>query len=170
MTTSDVIAIVSVCIAGLALGWSIWAGRKASVATAKANELHKQQNVLHEQHVAIQKHLVQIEEWRDGEKQIQSLKAIIRAELGTTDSGHDRLFVLNKGQGTARNVKITLDGEPLLEHEAIPDGEEEAKTIGPESEVSYCVIISMDCVPSFEFEATWDDDSGQQGQYCTTLK
>jgi len=41
--------------------------------------------------------------------------------------------------------------------------------IGPESEISYCMAVSNSCHPPFELEATWDDDSGQQGRYGTTL-
>jgi len=162
MNASDAMAIASICIAGLALVQSWLAGRKASKATREANDLIKQQ-------VALQDRLTQIEQSREHAKLIQSLQAVIRAVLRKTDRGSWRLFVLNTGQGTARNVTITLDGKPLLEHDAVPRGEQEAKTIGPESDVSYCMAISSGCHPPFEFEATWDDNSGQQGRYGTTL-
>jgi hypothetical protein len=162
MDESEIIAVASACIAGLALVQSWLAGRKASKATAEANDLIKQQ-------VAIQDRLTQIEQSREHAKLMQSLQAVIRAVLTKTDRSSWRLFVTNTGQGTARNVTITLDGKPLLEHEAIPRGEQEARTIGPESEISYCMAICSGCTPPFELEATWDDDSGQQGRYGTTL-
>ena len=162
MNASDAIAIVSVCIAGPALMQSWRATREALKATREANELMKQQ-------VVLQDRLTQIEQSREHAKLMQSLQAVIRAVLRKTDRSSWRLFVVNTGQGTARNVTITLDGKPLLEHEAVPRGEQEAKIIGPESEVSYCMAITMGRHPPFEFQATWDDDSGQQGRYGTTL-
>jgi hypothetical protein len=162
MNPSDAIAIVPVCIAGLALVQSWRAGREASKATREANGLIKQQ-------VAIQDRLTQIEQSREHVKLIQSLQAVIRAVLRKTERSSWRLFVMNTGQGTARNVTITLDGKPLLEHGVVPRGEQEAKRIGPESEISYCMAVSFSCHPPFEFEVTWDDDSGQQGRYGTTL-
>ena len=112
MATSEVIAVASACIAGLALVQSWLAGRKASKATAEANDLIKQQ-------VALQDRLTQIEQSREHAKLMQSLQAVIRAVLRKTDRGNWRLFVTNTGQGTARNVTITLDGKPLLEPASI---------------------------------------------------
>lgn len=162
MDALEIIAVASACIAGLALVQSWLAGRKATKATAEANDLIKQQ-------VALQDRLTQIEQSREHAKLMQSLQAVIRTELRQTDGGNYRLFIVNTGQGTARNIAIALDGKPLLEHEAIPRGEQEAKAIGPESEISYCMATHMQCAPPFELEATWDDDSGQQGRYGTTL-
>jgi len=162
MTASNVIAIVSVCIAGLAL-WRSWrAGREASEATREANDLMKQQVALHER-------LTQIEQSREQARLMQSLQAALRAELRKSPGGTWRLFVINTGQGEARDVAIMLDGKPLLEHDAVPRGEEEAKTIGPESEISYCMALAFSCHPPFEFEATWSDDSGEPGHYETTV-
>lgn len=162
MTATDIIAIASACVAALALAQSWRAGREASKATREANDLIRQQ-------VSLQDRLTQIEQSREHARLIQSLRATIRAVLRKTDRGSWRLFVLNTGEGTARNVTLTLDGKPLLEHDVVPRGEQEAKTIGPGSDVSYCMAISRGCHPPFEFEATWDDDSGQRGTYGTTL-
>lgn len=162
MSTTDVIAILSICVAGLALIQSWRAGREASKATREANDLIKQQ-------VALQERLTLIEQSREHAKLINSLQAVLRAKLCKTGGNNWRLFVINTGQGTARNVTITLDGKPLLEHPAVPHGEQETKLIGPESEISYCMAVSFGCTPPFELAATWDDDSGQQGRYSTTL-
>ena len=141
MITADVIAAVSVLIAGVALVQSWLTGRKQ---------------------VLLQDRLTQIEQSREHARLMQLLQATIRAELCETDRGSWRLFVFNTGQGTARNIVIKLDDEPLLEPEV--------KIIGPESKISYYMPITIDeYYPPFEFEATWDDDSGQQGRYGTTL-
>jgi hypothetical protein len=138
------------------------ARREAGKTTREANSLLKEQ-------VALQDRLTQIEQSREHAKLMQSLQAAIRATLRKVDASSWRLVVVNTGQGTARNVGLTLDSKPLLEHGAIPRGEHEAKTIGPESEVSYCMAIHRSCRPPFELTVTWDDDSGQKGHYGTTL-
>ncbi len=163
MSVSDIVAIVSVCIAGLALLWSWHVGRQAAKATRETNDLAKRQ-------LALQDRLAKIEQSREHAKLIQSLKAVLRASLERTDRGGWRLVVANTGQGTARNVTITLDGEPLLEHRAVPRGEKEAKLIGPESAISYHIALHSSCRPPFALAGTWDDDSGQRGHYETTLK
>lgn len=162
MSTPEVIAVASACIAGLALVQSWLAGRKASKATAEANDLIKQQ-------VALQDRLTQIEQSREHAKLMQSLQAVLRAELRQTDGGNYRLFIINTGQGTARNMAIALDGKPMMEHPAMSGNKDEIRMIGPDSEVSCAMGLTRGCRPPFELEATWDDDSGQQGRYGTTL-
>jgi len=162
MNMSDIISLISVVVAAVALLNSWRAGRQAHKATREANELVKQQ-------VALQDRLAQIEQSREHARLMQTLQAALRAELRQTGQSSWRLFVLNTGSSPARNVTIMLDGKPLLEHDAVPRGEQEANLIGPESDVSYCIAPGSDCSPPFELEATWDDDSGQQGQYGTTL-
>ena len=87
MDESEIIAVASACIAGLALVQSWLAGRKASKATAEANDLIKQQ-------VALQDRLTQIEQSREHAKLMQSLQAVLRAELRQTDGGNYRLFII----------------------------------------------------------------------------
>jgi len=162
LNTSDIIAIGSVLIAGLALLQSWRASRDAANATRENNALMKKQ-------VAIQDRLTQIEQSREQAKIIQSLKADLRAEIRQVKQSTWRLFVTNGGRGTARNVRVMLDGKPLLEHDVIPGGQEEVKIIGPKSEISCCMAMSYSCSPPFDFDVTWEDDTGQQGLYRTTL-
>lgn len=162
MTASDILALVAAIIAGIALLRSWWAGREAANATREANDLSKQQ-------VALQERITSIEESREQARVREALKANLRAELRRTGQNSWRLFIQNTGSSPARNVTITLDGQPILEHEIIPRGEQETKLIGPQSEVSFLTAVTMDCDPPFEFEVTWDDDSGEQGLFATTL-
>ena len=162
MNASEVIAIVSVVVAFLALPQSWRAGHQAAKAGRESNVLFKQQ-------VALQDRLAQIEQSREHAESVRSLQAVLRAELRRTGINSWRLLVMNKGQGTARNLAITLDSKPLLEHPVFSGGQEEAKLIGPESSISYCISVSHGCAPPFELVATWGDDSGQQGQYSTTV-
>lgn len=148
MNISDAIAIGSVCVAVLSLAAAVYFGVK---------------------NIRLQQRLLELEQEREKAKYVQSLQAQIRAGLRETGPSSWRLVVANTGRGTARNVRARLDGVPLLEHDAIPGGEQEVMTIGPDSEISYCMAITRACRPPFEFDVTWDDDSGQQGRYGTTL-
>ena len=169
MTVSDIIASVSVLIAGLAL-WRSWrAGRAASKATRDANEL--------------QERMVALEEAREKDRLTAKGTAILTAkiiaeQIAQRRSGRiDRhlLRVENTGAATAREVTILLDGKPVMEHPAVSSpavqhvNTEEIRVVGPGSHFHYVLALHQNLCPPFEFEATWDDDSGQQGRYATTL-
>jgi hypothetical protein len=162
VSISDVVAIVSTCIAGFALVWSWQVGRQTATTTREANDLARQQLVL-------QDRLAKIEQSREHAQLIQALQAMLRCSLERTDRGGWRLVVTNTGRGTAHNVAITIDDKPVLEHPAVPQGQDEATVIGPNSEISYIMALHMSCHPPFKLAATWDDESGVQGRYATTL-
>lgn len=169
MTSSDLIALGAtlVAVVGLVQGWR--AGRKADKATREANDLTKQHNDLVKQNLAVQERLAQIEQSREHDRLMQALQAVLTAELRQTDRGGHRLFIANAGQGTARNLAITLDGKPLAEHPATSGNKDGSRIIGPGAEASYYMSLNRSCHPPFELDAMWDDDSGQQGRFSTTL-
>lgn len=148
MSPSDVIALIAVVIAALAL-YSSWRTGKQS------NDL--------------QRRLVQIEQSREHAQIKQSLQAVLRAGLRNYGPESRRLFIRNSGQGTARNVKVTLDGKSIPEHPAVARDKQEASLIGPDSEISYLLPLTYDRLPPIKFSVTWDDDSGEPGQYNTIL-
>jgi len=133
---------------------------------------NKKSLTLQKEQTEMQKRITQIEESRERERAIQSQKACLKAELREVERNNHRyhcLVIENSGQGTARNVKATLDGKPILEHPAIASGQQEIILIGPDSEISYIAVITLDCSPPFEFKVTWEDGSGEPGEYETTL-
>lgn len=148
MSISDAVAIGSVCVAGLSLAAAVYFGVKNS---------------------RLQQRLVELEQEREKARYVQSLQAVLRAEIQNARHVSSSLVISNNGKGTARNVKVLLDAVPLLEHGAIPQGVEKVDLIGPESEISCPVAFTQACHPPFALELTWDDDSGQQGKYSTTL-
>lgn len=148
MSISDAVAIGSVCVAVLSLAAAVYFGIKNG---------------------RLQQRLVELEQEREKAKYVQSLQAVLRAEFRNARHVSSRLVISNSGKGTARSVKVLLDGVPLLEHDVIPKGVEKVDIIGPESEISYAIAIDRACHPPFALEMTWDDDSGQQGKYSTTL-
>ena len=159
MAVSDFIAICAIIVSII----SIYFSRCANQRSLK----------LQEEQIEIQKRITQIEESRERDRVIQSQKAYLKAKLqklqkqDKPNSYH--LVIENMGQGTARNVKAELDGKPIIKHPAIVSSQQETRTIGPGSEISYIAAITNDCSPPFEFKVTWEDDSCEPGEYETTL-
>ena len=160
MTISDLIAIGAVLVSLLSVCFSVHANKNSLTLQKEQTEM--------------QKRITQIEEAREQNRVIQSRKANLKAELREVKRNSYRLVIENSGQGTARNVKATLDGKPISEHPAIlfdKETKEDALIIGPHSGISYIMCITKDpgTSPPFEFKVAWEDDSGEPGKYETTL-
>jgi len=162
VTISDLIAIGKIVVPLLSIVVSLFSIYFSVHANKNSLTLQKEQTEM-------QKRITQIEEAREQNRVIQSRKANLKAELREVKRNSYRLVIENSGQGTARNVKATLDEKPILDHPAIVSGQQEITLIGPYSEISYITGLSSDCSPPFEFKVTWEDDSGEPGEYETTL-
>ncbi len=159
MAVSDFIAICAIIVSII----SIYFSRCANQRSLK----------LQEEQIEIQKRITQIEESRERDRVIQSQKAYLKAKLQKLQKKDERnsyhLVIENVGQGTARNVKAMLDRKPIIKHPAILPDQQEITLIGPASEISYIMAVTLSCSPPFEFKVTWEDDSGEPGEYITTL-
>ena len=158
MAISDLIAIGAILVSLLSIYFSFRANKNSLTLQKEQTEM--------------QKRITQIEESRERERAIQSKKACLKAELREVERNNrrsHRLVIENYGQGTARNVKATLDGMPILEHPAFIRSQQEIILISPHSKISYMADIKLSCSPPFEFKVTWEDDSGEPGEYETTL-
>ena len=116
-----------------------------------------------------QRRLVAIEEDREKERQLASRQACLRPELRKTGRHSYRLYIVNTGRAEARNVRVKLDGKPLAMHCAYVQGDEVPTHIGPDSEVSCLLALSLGCSPPFDIEIEWEDDSGLERTYRSTL-
>lgn len=162
MTISDLIAIGKIVVPLLSIVVSLFSIYFSVHANKNSLTLQKEQTEM-------QKRITQIEEAREQDRVIQSRKANLKAELREVKRNNYHLVIKNSGQGTARNVKATLDGKRISEHRAIASSDQEITLIGPGSEILYTVGITFDCSPPFKFKVTWEDDSGEPGEYETTL-
>jgi len=108
----------------------------------------------------MEKKLIRIEEQRDYDKKIKSLqadlRAVLRKEQGFSSSGKIttsyRLYIINRGETEARNIRIKLDGIPIEEHCALVKGFPMPSSIPPNDEVSYLLSVSFDCHSPFELD------------------
>jgi len=115
-----------------------------------------------------QRRVLAIEERRENERRLASLQAQLLPELRKTGSETYRLYLINRGMAEARNVRVTLDGVLLDPRKAI-QGNELPSLVGPSAEVSCILPMSIDCTPPFDVDVRWDDDSGVNRSYRTTL-
>jgi hypothetical protein len=99
-------------------------------------------------------------------------KAVLVAKLIAENRGRHKGFFLvieNRGEAIARRVRGRLNGTPFPAHrvwwEELPDD----LRIGPISDVRFVLAINDECMPPFDLDLTWQDDSGEAGNYKTTL-
>jgi len=116
-----------------------------------------------------QQRIVKIEEQREQNRRAQALQAILRPELRKTGRNSDRLYIVNQGAAEARNIRVEMDGKPLAEHPAAVRNDPMPDFVGPDSEIGCLLAFHMQCTPPFDLKITWDDDSGKDRIYRTTL-
>lgn len=147
-----------------------WAGVITATASlivaivAMVKSLHAQREAN-----TAQRRVVEIEERRERERRLDSLQANLHAEFRDLGDGSQRLYLFNRGAAEARDVRVRLNGTLLEEHCAGVRGVSMPSFIGAGAEVSYLLGISHQCAPPFQCEVLWDDDSGSDRSYRTTL-
>lgn len=113
--------------------------------------------------------IIAIEEQREEERRMESLQAKIQPKLVKTLSNSYRLYLINHGKAAARNIRVKLDEVPLAEHRATVRGDSMPSDVGPGGQISCLLALSVDCMPPFKIQILWDDDSGTDRSYVTTL-
>lgn len=98
---------------------------------------------------AAQRRIVEIEEQRERDRQMQRCQARLQPELRRQVSGSYRLYLVNHGESEARNIRVRLDGKPIREHCAAVQGDTLPDRVGPGGEVSCLLAISLDCAPPY---------------------
>lgn len=118
--------------------------------------------------------LLAIEEIRERDRVIHGKRARL---TGTTRKDEHARFILeisNNGEAEAQNVSVVLDGLPLHEHPVIPkqrlpNPPSDGFTLGPASHVRYILGPTQQTRGPFTLLLRWADESGQPGDYKTTL-
>lgn len=147
-----------------------WAGVFIAIASLIVSIIAMLKS-MHAQHEAnaVQRRIVHIEERREEERQLGSHQARLRLELRNMGSGSYRLYLINDGMAEARNVRVILDDLPLDAHQTGVRGEILPSLVGPNAEVSCFLRITLGCQPPFQAAVHWDDNSGIDRSYRTTL-
>lgn len=140
---SDWIAMASLVVAVVALVVAIRAEKKASVVSAKQ---------------------LAIEEQRDSERRQEARRARLVPKIRRVGTSC-KLFVRNDGMAAARDIVVMLDGEPFEAHRVALPANQIPVEIGPTSEVSCLILITLSNAPPNHAKLTWTDDSGMPGSY-----
>lgn len=121
----------------------------------------------HDETLAIERRVVEIEEQRDTEKQEKSKKAILLPEFDSNCHSHSygeyrdtKLIIRNNGQSTAKNVKVYIDGVDVINHPKISPKTQYIKCIAPSSHFDYEFYQMNDKNLVYSITIEWEDDSG----------
>ena len=127
-----------------------------------------------------QERLVTLETAREQDRQRLARSAEVRASIDREKQDFRErmirrsptywLVIRNDGMVLAQNVRILLDGKPLLEHSLVPKGEEEITTIGAGTEHRYILAVSLQLAKIVDVLIQWDDDSGEPKRWESRLK
>ena len=147
----------SVVVAVLALllsAWGHWRTRRIS-----------------EEQTRLQARMVELEEQRAHERQLYQKRAMLKAELIRKDS-KPHIRIENRGASEARNIRGTLNGKPLKEHDCTKSLFQPINSIGANSDtrIPIRLLLQVKGQPPFDLVLHWDDDIGTDHTYSTTLR
>jgi hypothetical protein len=125
--------------------------------------------ILVKKNTILQKRLVEIEEARELERKKATSQGQLTARIQNYGQYNYRLLIENSGDAAAHDINLIMDGKPFDQHPAAVNGDGEITSIGPHSQATRLLAITMGCAPPFELEISWVDDSGEMGHYQTTL-
>lgn len=81
-----------------------------------------------------------------------------------------RLRLLNVGSAPAVDIAVSLDGHPIDDiGPVLKDMPTSEMVIGPGNSCTWPLAICRGFRPPWQAEVTWSDESGELGQYRTTL-
>ena len=132
---------------------------------------------VHRRQHGLQARMVALEEAREKDRLLEQTKARLTAQLESEVLAQRRhesprrhfLRIENKGLSEARDIDVVLDGNPVLEHPAVPRGQPEVRQVGSLSGFNYLLAPPFKNPFPRVAEITWSDDSGEPGSYRTTL-
>lgn len=152
---ADALTVGGVIISALSLGVS-------AVALYTSWQANRQA-------IAAQRRIVEIEEQRERDRQRGELQASLHPQLRKINGHSYRLYLVNSGKVLARNIRVRLEGKRFSEHPAAIQGDDIPAQVGPHSEASCLINITMTCAPPFPIHVEWDDESGKDRIYQGTL-
>lgn len=164
---SDPAASISAIAAVVSVGAAIWATKKSAKAQEASNRIQQQQ--------------LDIEGARERDRTAKKVKAELRISTERRDGERDqwsdsgggiiasdvyRVKIANQGKAAARNVQVRFDGE--VKHPCVrllPD----LSVLGPGAEAVCRLANHPDNPLPKSIELSWEDDSGFEGTFTTTL-
>jgi hypothetical protein len=122
------------------------------------------------ENVRLQERLLHLEEARERDRRATMSRAGVTASIEDRGRADYRLVVRNQGEATAREIRVTIDGVPVLEHPLVPRGVKEVRTLASGVEAPYLLAFSHGRSPILDVRIEWIDDSGVPGRWASELK
>lgn len=114
-----------------------------------------------------ERRMVEIEEARDREATRQAGKASVVAEMGRYNRTSHELAIQNIGAGTARNLRLELNGEPASR--CIQGAQDTIDRLRPNEAVKFRFALTFSSPIPQTIKIQWEDDSGEEGLYESSL-
>ena len=149
-------SVLNLVVSVSALTVSAW----AAILTHRAA---KRQN-------GLQERLLELELGREAERRRLASKAVLHAEIVASDGGISRLLVRNDGQSPGRDVRLSLDGRSILDHELSLRGQSEVRDVAAQSMIEYALAPDMDSPAVVKVRVEWQDNSGEGGAWESPLR
>ena len=116
----------------------------------------------------LQERLLALEGSRERDRRLASTTAKVSAHFEGPTSTR-KLVVLNEGPSAARQISVTINGTPLIEHDRIPRGQQLVRNLGPGGRAAYLFSLTMGTPPVYTIAIEWEDDSGRPGNWSSEL-
>ena len=115
--------------------------------------------------------MVELEEQRALKRQLDQKRAKLKAEFVRRDS-KPHIRTETRGASEARNIRGTLNGKPLEEHDCTKSLFQPVNSIGANSDtcIPIGLLLQAKGQPPFNLVLHWDDDISTDHTYSTTLR
>lgn len=145
---SLIVSVAALCV-------SIWAITQSKRTSAYGHRL--------------QERLLSLEASRERKRDAETKRATVVAFIsGPTNGRH--LYLRNEGAGTARNVKVTVDGQSASEHEYVLGDPPPSGILGTKAEYGMLLLCANSAPSSLKVEIDWEDDAGDSGHWESDLR
>jgi hypothetical protein len=149
-----------------------------SVRTARRqHRLHARQTELQARQTELQERLVELETARERDRVRAARRAFVVASIERETRTHTRtpstslfLRLSNEGRAGAREIRVFVNGKPLVEDEMIIPGEPEITELGAGATARYFLLPTHNTPPVMNIRLTWVDNSGESGEWTSQLK
>jgi len=113
----------------------------------------------------VKKRFLEIEENRERDRLSEKHKAKLTHSYERNLRKFSKLHINNEGIAKASNIAVYIDDKPLKEWEYSINEDCNFNEIPPENKVTIRVITEDTMKSRWEIHITWEDDSGEPGNY-----
>jgi hypothetical protein len=116
----------------------------------------------------LQERLFRLENARERDRRMTAQRANVVAFVSGSVS-NQRLFFRNEGEGTARRIKVSVDGQSLEAYRFVIASDRPITTLGPKAEASVLVANELGGPDGVHVKVTWEDATEIEGRWESDL-